>query len=120
MFELTVRSEFSSAHFLRKYKGPCAKLHGHNYKVALTVKGSKLNEIGLLADFVDLKKYMSQVVGKLDHACLNDLAYFKTHNPTSENIAKYIFAEYKKLIRPLKLVKVQVWESDRADVVYYE
>jgi 6-pyruvoyltetrahydropterin/6-carboxytetrahydropterin synthase len=120
MFELTVKTEFSAAHFLRKYKGPCANLHGHNYKVALTVMGGKLNETGFVADFVDLKKHMSTVVDRLDHTCLNDLEHFKDNNPTAENIAKYIFAEYKKLIQPLKLVKVQVWESDRADVVYYE
>jgi 6-pyruvoyltetrahydropterin/6-carboxytetrahydropterin synthase len=120
MFELTVRSEFSSAHFLRDYDGKCRNLHGHTYKVAVTVAGKKLNKIGVLADFVELKKHLKEVLRPLDHACLNDLAYFRKHNTSSENIAKYIFNEYKKLVRPLKLVKVQVWESDRADVVYYE
>jgi 6-pyruvoyltetrahydropterin/6-carboxytetrahydropterin synthase len=56
----------------------------------------------------------------MDHSCLNELGYFKKHNPTAENIAKYIFNEYGKHVAPLKLAKVQVWESDRADVVYYE
>ena len=120
MFELTVKSEFSSAHFLRDYDGKCRNLHGHTYKVAVTVAGEKLNDIGVMADFVELKKHLEAVLKPLDHACLNDLDHFKVNNPTAENIAKYIFAEYKKLIQPLKLVKVQVWESDRADVVYYE
>jgi 6-pyruvoyltetrahydropterin/6-carboxytetrahydropterin synthase len=120
MFELTVRSEFSSAHFLRDYDGKCRNLHGHTYKVAVTVKGEKLNDIGVMADFVELKKHLETVLKPLDHACLNDLAHFKKTNPTAENIAKYIFDEYKKLIQPLKLVKARVGESDRADVVYYE
>jgi 6-pyruvoyltetrahydropterin/6-carboxytetrahydropterin synthase len=120
MFELTVRSEFSSAHFLRDYDGKCRNLHGHTYKVAVTVAGKKLNAIGVLADFVELKKHLETVLKPLDHSCLNDLGYFKKHNPTAENIAKYIFNEYGKHVAPLKLAKVQVWESDRADVVYYE
>ena len=120
MFELTVRSEFSSAHFLRDYDGKCRNLHGHTYKVAVTVAGEKLNDIGVMADFVELKKHLEAVLKPLDHACLNDLGHFKKHNPTAENIAKYIFDEYRKLNAPVKIVKVQVWESDRADVVYFE
>jgi 6-pyruvoyltetrahydropterin/6-carboxytetrahydropterin synthase len=120
MFELTVRSEFSSAHFLRDYDGKCRNLHGHTYKVAVTVAGEKLNDTGVMADFVELKNHLEAVLKPLDHACLNDLGYFKMNNPTAENIAKYIFDEYKKLATPLKLAKVQVGESDRADVVYFE
>ncbi len=120
MFELTVRSEFSSAHFLRDYNGQCKNLHGHTWRVAVTVSGRKLDKIGVMADFVEMKKHLETILKHLDHACLNDVPFFKKNNPTAENLAKHIYAEYKKLIKPLKLVKVQVWESDRADVVYYE
>ncbi|MBF0486265.1 MAG: 6-carboxytetrahydropterin synthase QueD [Candidatus Omnitrophica bacterium] len=120
MFELTVRGDFSSAHFLRDYQGQCRNLHGHTWKVAVTICGSKLDDIGVMADFVEMKKHLKSILDTLDHACLNDLEFFKKHNPTAENIAYYIYQEYKKLIAPLKLVKVQVWESDRADVVYFE
>ena len=120
MFELTVKGEFSSAHFLRDYNGKCRNLHGHTWKVAVTVKGAKLNKIGVMADFVELKAHLHGLMEQLDHKCLNDLVFFKTHNPTTENIARFIFGEYKTLVRPLKMVRVQVWESDKADVVYYE
>jgi 6-pyruvoyltetrahydropterin/6-carboxytetrahydropterin synthase len=120
MFELTVRGDFSSAHFLRDYQGQCRNLHGHTWKVAVTVKGEKLDEIGVMADFVGMKKHLKDILVKLDHACLNDQDFFKAHNPTAENLACYIYQEYKKLIAPVALVKVQVWESERADVVYYE
>ncbi len=120
MFELTVRGDFSSAHFLRDYNGQCKNLHGHTWQVAVTVAGQSLNEIGVMADFVEMKHHLKSILIKLDHACLNDLAFFKDNNPTAENLAQYIYREYRAIIAPLKLVKVQVWESDRADVVYYE
>lgn len=120
MFELTVRSDFSSAHFLRDYDGKCRNLHGHTWQVAVTVSGDKLNDIGVMADFVEMKQQLNSILVRLDHSCLNDHEFFKVNNPTAENLARFIFQEYKRLIAPLKLVKVQVWESDRADVVYCE
>jgi 6-pyruvoyltetrahydropterin/6-carboxytetrahydropterin synthase len=120
MFELTVRGDFSSAHFLRDYEGKCRNLHGHTWQVAVTVGGLTTNEIGVMADFVEMKKHLSSILQSLDHSCLNDLEFFKVNNPTAENLARFIYEEYKRLIAPLKLVKVQVWESDRADVVYFE
>ena len=119
MFELTVRGEFSSAHFMLDYKGKCRNLHGHTWKVAVTVKGSKLNKIGVMADFVELKAHLRALLEKLDHTCINDLEYFKKYNTTTENIARFIYEQYAGHVKPLKMVKVQVWESDNADVVYY-
>ncbi|MBF0386869.1 MAG: 6-carboxytetrahydropterin synthase QueD [Candidatus Omnitrophica bacterium] len=120
MFELTVRADFSSAHFLRDYNGQCRNLHGHTWKVAVTVEGEQLNSIGVMADFVEMKKHLRGILSRLDHTCLNDLDFFKAHNPTAENLARYIFDEYKPLIAPIKLVKVRVWESDQSDVAYFE
>lgn len=120
MFELTVRDDFSSAHFLRDYDGQCRNLHGHTWKVAVTVSGSDLDRIGVMADFVGMKKQLKVILDRLDHACLNDLDFFRENNPTAENLARYIYTAYKPLIAPVHLVKVRVWESERADVVYYE
>ncbi len=120
MFELTVRGDFSSAHFLRDYDGQCKNLHGHTWKVAVTVKGEALDKIGVMADFVQMKKQLKVILATLDHTCLNDLEFFKVNNPTAENLARYIYNEYKRLIAPVPLVKVQLWESEKADVVYYE
>lgn len=120
MFELTVRDEFSSAHFLRDYNGQCKNLHGHTWKVAVTVSGQELNNIGVMADFVEMKRHLKALISSLDHVCLNDLDFFRSNNPTAENLARYIYQEYKMRIAPVTLVKVQLWESDKADVVYYE
>ncbi len=120
MFELTVRGDFSSAHFLRDYAGECKNLHGHTWKIAVTIKAETLNNIGVATDFVELKKQLKVILSRLDHTCLNDLEFFKTNNPTAENLAHYIYNEYKKLIMPVVLLKVRVWESEKSDVVYYE
>ena len=120
MFELTVRDEISAAHFLREYQGQCCNLHGHTWRVAVTVAGVGLDAVGMTVDFVEMKKHLKAVLGKLDHVCLNDLEYFKVNNPTAENLTRYIYNEYKTLIAPVRLLKVRVWESEKADVVYYE
>lgn len=120
MFELSVRKEFSAAHHLRDYRGKCEALHGHNWKVEAFVAAAKLNKTGIVADFRDIKGFLGEVLEELDHTYLNELSYFKKYNPTSENIAKYIFNKLKSQVLNLKvkLLKVTVWESDNAHASY--
>jgi len=120
MFELNIRKEFSAAHRLREYQGQCEALHGHNWKVDIFAAAVKLNKTGMAADFKDLKRCLNDILEELDHTYLNDLAYFKKYNPTSENIAKYIFDELKPQLARFKvrLTKVTVWESDNANASY--
>ena len=120
MFELTIKSNFSSAHFLKGYEGKCKNLHGHNWNVEATIKGEELDEIGMVADFGVLKVKLESVLETMDHKCLNDLPFFKDCNTTTENIAKYLHGELSSVIAPLKVNKVQVWESDHSSVIYYE
>lgn len=124
MFVLTVEEEFSSAHQLRGYKGKCENLHGHNWKVILSVKGEKLNDIGLLIDFGELKALLKEILAELDHANLNDLPYFSSHNPSSENIAKYIAAKFieslqARNISHIFLESVTIWESATSRCTFY-
>ena len=56
MYEISVEAEFDAAHALRGYQGKCENLHGHRFKVAVTIRASRLNEIGLAYDFTVLKK----------------------------------------------------------------
>ncbi len=120
MFELSVKAEISSAHFLRGYEGKCKNLHGHNWKIEVVIQNNQLDPIGMVVDFAILKKQLKEFLYSLDHVCLNDLDYFKKVNPTSENIAKYIYENFGEIIAPLKLKHVQVWESQSSSVVYYE
>lgn len=118
MFEVKVSSEFSAAHSLRGYRGKCEQLHGHNWKVEMVVGAEKLDKIGLVVDFKQLRNRLGSVLNKLDHQYLNDLAFFKKFNPTSENIARYIYDNMKRKVSNLK--SVTVWESERACASYYE
>ena len=115
MFEIEVFSNFSSAHRLRGYKGKCENVHGHNWKVGVSVSSGKLNQIGIVADFRDVKKYLMAILEKLDHKDLNELSYFKKINPTSENIAKFIYDQLKK---KLPVSSVSVWEADDSKATY--
>lgn len=90
MFEVRVTADFAAAHFLRDYNGKCENLHGHNYKVYAHVKGTKLNEGGMLLDFSKLKTALREVCKQLDHTNLNDFDFFE-QNPSAERIAVYIY-----------------------------
>jgi 6-pyruvoyltetrahydropterin/6-carboxytetrahydropterin synthase len=118
MFSLTVKSEFSSAHRLRGYKGKCEALHGHNWNVELIVSGKTLDKLGMVCDFKELKERLNNILKDLDHSYLNDLPCFKKINPTSENIAKYIFDRFNSPSLKFKLEKVRVFESDSSCATY--
>ncbi len=120
MFELTVREEFSAAHQLRGYEGACEKLHGHNWKVEVTVRGERLNEIGILLDFKELRKALREVLAELDHRNLNELPAFTRENPSSENLARFIFEKLAARLAsyPVKVYRVTVCETDRACASY--
>ena len=89
-FEVRVEADFAAAHFLKDYNGKCENLHGHNYKVYAHVKGSKLNEGGMLMDFSFIKKELRSICKSLDHTNLNDFEVFQ-QNPSAERIAMYIY-----------------------------
>ena len=122
MYSITVESDFAAAHNLRNYKGKCEKLHGHNYKVRLTVSGETVGKSGMLVDFTDLKRILKEVLSKFDHGYLNDIPPFDKINPTAENIAKHIYHKVKLQITNYKLQinKVTVWETEKNCATYYE
>jgi 6-pyruvoyltetrahydropterin/6-carboxytetrahydropterin synthase len=92
MYTLRVESDFAAAHFLSHYHGKCEKLHGHNYRVRLLVRGRSLGEGGMLADFSLVKGCLKEVTALLDHKNLNDIEIFK-NDPSAERIARYVFDE---------------------------
>ena len=122
MFELMVETRFSSAHQLRGYKGECEKLHGHNWKVQVYVLAERLNDIDLAIDFHELKALTEEVVAQLDHGFLNDIFPFTEKNPSSENIAKWIYDSLKKKIAEgdINLSAVTIWESETCSATYFE
>ena len=121
MYELSVEASFADAHQLRGYGGKCERLHGHNWKVQVHVLAERLNEIDLAIDFHVLKKYLTECVAPLDHCYLNDVFPFTEKNPSSENIAKWVYDSIKKKLNgEVHLSAVTVWESETASATYYE
>ena len=122
MFEVSVDEQFAAAHNLRNYKGKCENLHGHNYKVRVTLAGAQLDEVGLLYDFVHLKQVIQGVIRTLDHKYLNELKPFDVLNPSAENIAKHIYDESSKQMRETPngagISSITVWESDVTAATY--
>ena len=101
MYQARVEAEFSAAHFLSHYHGKCEKLHGHNYRVRLWVRGAELDEGGMLEDFSLLKKALKDAITPLDHANLNDIGVFR-NDPSAERIAEYIFEKAKEKLAELE------------------
>jgi 6-pyruvoyltetrahydropterin/6-carboxytetrahydropterin synthase len=122
MYELAIEDSFAAAHQLREYEGKCERLHGHNWKVQVSVAAVRLNEIGIAMDFTDIKKITKDILKHLDHTFLNDIFPFTEINPSSENIAKWIYESIKKKIDSdsVYVAGVTVWESDTASATYYE
>ena len=121
MFEVTIEESFSAGHALRNYRGKCENVHGHNYRCQVTVEGPELDSVGLLVDFVELKKGVHTVIDRLDHQWLNEYPPFDILNPSAENIAKYIYDEVLAALGPKdgkKLASVRLWETDKAFAVY--
>ena len=118
MYSLKVESSFSSAHNLRRYKGKCEALHGHNWKVEAAVLSKSLDKTGMVLDFSLIKNRLNAILAALDHAYLNELVPFTTINPTSENIARYIYGRLKKTAPGLE--SVTVWENATSAATYYE
>jgi 6-pyruvoyltetrahydropterin/6-carboxytetrahydropterin synthase len=104
---------------MRGYPGACARLHGHNYRVELTVAGDDLDERGMLVDFAELKSLCDGVIADLDHRNLNDLPAFAERNPSSENLARYLYERIAQgLPGSVRIRSVRVYESSGSWVTY--
>ena len=128
MFELKVTSHFAAAHNLREFHGKCEDLHGHNWFVEVKARARETDDIGLVMDFAVIKGRLKDVLELIDHKYLNELPEFKdgptrASNPTSENIAKFIFDRLAPHIREDSagrawLHSVSAWESENASATY--
>lgn len=124
MFEVTVEQTFAAGHALRNYHGKCENVHGHNYKVRVTIQGEQLDDTGLLVDFLEVKRGMQTVIERLDHQFINDLKPFDLLNPSAENIAKYFYDELASGLSGgeaarTRIAEVRIWETDTAAAAYW-
>ena len=120
MYEIEIIAGFSAAHLLREYKGKCEHLHGHNYKVHVTVQAESPGPGGMIIDFGDLKQITGRVLEPLDHAFLNEIPPFDKIEPSAENLAAYLFRSnrFEASGTERDIDSVSVWESDTARATF--
>ena len=123
-YEIRVSAHFDAAHWLRDYEGPCTRMHGHTWEVEAAVTGTALGPGQLLLDFQHLKRALEEVIAPFDHRCLNEVEPFSELSPTSENLARFIFASLRGRLGGLppgvRLSWVGVSESPASRVLYRE
>ena len=114
--EIFKRFTFEAAHRLPYVPAghKCGRLHGHSFQVALHVEGPVEPKSGWLMDFADLKEHFAPLYDRLDHHYLNDVEGLE--NPTSENIARWIWDHLKPTVPHLSKVVVQ--ETCTSGAVY--
>jgi len=123
MFEVSAEETFAAGHALRNYHGKCENVHGHNYRVRVTLEGAGLDHAGLLVDFVEIKRVMRAIIEKLDHQFLNDVPPFDKLNPSAENMARYFYEEMAEQLdgareNPVRVAEVKIWETDTSTATY--
>jgi 6-pyruvoyltetrahydropterin/6-carboxytetrahydropterin synthase len=118
-YDIRIESYFSAAHRLRGYRGKCEGLHGHNWKVGVTISSEMLDKTGMVFDFKKAKSILDEILNTFDHKDLNAIQYFKKNNPTSECIAEFIYNEFAKRLKPaLRLKSVCVWETPTSSATF--
>ncbi|WP_442481232.1 6-pyruvoyl trahydropterin synthase family protein [Aeoliella sp. SH292] len=133
MFQVTREIDFCYGHRLLNYDGKCRNLHGHNGKAIITVESPKLDRLGMVLDFSDIKEVVATWIDEnLDHRmilCKDDPAvamlqemgeplYLLDDNPTAENIVKLIYEKTKEAGFPI--LEAKLWETPKCFAVYRE
>jgi 6-pyruvoyltetrahydropterin/6-carboxytetrahydropterin synthase len=122
MYELKIVTQFAAAHRLENFYGKCESLHGHNWKVEVFLVGNALDSAGLLMDFGVIKTRTKEVLEEIDHKYLNELDAFRDCNPSSENLARYLYERLGATFNRdgVTVHRVNVWESDTSCASYYQ
>jgi 6-pyruvoyltetrahydropterin/6-carboxytetrahydropterin synthase len=125
VYEVSKDFLFSAAHQIRMHGGKCERLHGHNWRIRVHARASRLNAIGMVVDFADLQAIVAELCAKFDHQNINEVAPFTEVNTTAENLARYFYEEASGRLQAreagrVTIAKVEVWENDGSLAVYRE
>ena len=121
MYKISVETKFAAAHRLLGYQGNCERIHGHNWIVKAQIASTELDPIGMAYDFKELGQHVNSIIEKFDHQFLNEIHPFDKINPSSENLANYIFQSLKDILPSnLKVIFVEIKESDKYSAIYSE
>lgn len=125
-FDVSIETHFCAAHALRDYKGATEPTHGHNFKVIVTISGSRVDKAGMLVDFLDLKPVVDEEVGRMHYGFVNEtVEEFRMDggklSPSAENIAMVLYKRIaKRLPGRAVMASVQVFESPGCSATYRE
>ena len=112
MFTIRVETQFGASHQLALPDGSKEPLHHHNWVVTANISSDKLDSMGLVMDFCQLKAMVDEITAEFDNAQLDSIDYFRRNNPSAENVSKYIFDKLEpKLPGGVKLRSVRVVEE---------
>lgn len=117
VYEISVEDEFCAAHALL-IAGAREAVHGHNWRVTLTVVGERLDDDGLLVDFHAVARVLNEVLGPLRNADLNRTPPFDAVNPSAEAVARHIAVEVGCRLAGVRVSGVRVTEAPGCAVTY--
>ncbi|MHC4694008.1 MAG: 6-pyruvoyl trahydropterin synthase family protein [Planctomycetota bacterium] len=112
MWMVSVETHFWASHSLTLPDGSKEPAHSHNFSVTAEVGTEKMADIGLVMDFHRLKAMLDDIVAVFDNVALENIDYFQQHNPTAENVAKYVYEKLRpQLPEGVKLEAIRVIEE---------
>lgn len=120
MYFVTKEFSICASHHLRNYVGACERLHGHNYKIQVTLCAEDLDKKGMVYDFKEIKRACKELIDdKYDHQNLNEVEPFMDINPTAENMASTFYYDLEKFLSnnsvpgtKVQVYSVKIWETD--------
>jgi 6-pyruvoyltetrahydropterin/6-carboxytetrahydropterin synthase len=125
VYEVSRDFVFSAAHQIRLHPGKCERLHGHNWRVRVHARAGSLSRLGMVVDFADLQRVVSEICSRFDHRNVNEVPPFDELNTTAENLARFVYAEAGRRLSEMEggrvaVSKVEVWENEGSLAVYRE
>jgi 6-pyruvoyltetrahydropterin/6-carboxytetrahydropterin synthase len=125
VFEISKDYLFSAAHQIRLHGGKCERLHGHNWRVRVHARASRLNDLGMVLDFADLHELVAEIGARFDHRNVNEVPPFDEENTTAELLARFFYVEANRRLAEredgrVRVSRVEVWENEGSLAVYRE
>jgi 6-pyruvoyltetrahydropterin/6-carboxytetrahydropterin synthase len=125
VYEVAKEFVFSAAHQIRMHGGKCERLHGHNWRIRVHARAGTLNRIGMVVDFADLQRIVSELCARFDHQNVNEVPPFDEVNTTAENLARFFYVEANRRLLAaesgrVSVSRVEVWENEGSLAIYRE
>ena len=120
MHRISKEFTIAAAHAIRGHTGGCERLHGHNYRVRIHVEAERLDALGMVVDFADIKAVAAEILEPFDHRVINEVPPFDVVNTTAELLSEHVFREARRRLDDdrVRVARVEVWENATSCAVY--